>query len=456
MPGRGAVTTKDRQTLVDLEIDVAPSRGPDLVNFLARTRSKGGYRALRRRMTSPLPSANAIRDVHRTLRFVQTHRMLFDTIPGEADLSALVSYLDAPFDTVQSTAGLRGRIEGWWTAKRYREMYGVAKRGGEVISSFLLCMKTLSSIPDASLLEAISNEIRAIIESPPIESLLIESAGKTARHILHCDHTARRVVRTYFERLLQLVFEVDALVSMWDVTAEKGYVLPDIDEDCNEIVVEGLVHPFVRNPVANSFRLDSGTLLFITGPNTAGKSTFLKACGAAILLAQTGMGVPARRFRTPVFDVILTVFPSRDNLQAGLSHFQVEARRMASVASLAAKGRRCLIILDELFCGTNAVDCYAANVEVLGALASANHCMAIVSSHLDTLAQDLGQLDCVEFACFVSQTGAEEPSFDYRIRAGVATQHLGSHVLQSEGLYQALSALRLRGQPASKTKGSVT
>lgn len=166
------------------------------------------------------------------------------------------------------------------------------------------------------------------------------------------------------EQILQAgaaVASVDALASLADVAHDLGYVRPTIDESEILDIVDGR-HPVVEMHVGqgefvpNSCRIDTGKeqLLLITGPNMAGKSTYMRQVAHIVLMAQMGGFVPAASAQIGVVDRVFTRVGAADNLASGDSTFMVEMRETAAILSGAT--RRSLVVLDEVGRGTSTFD----------------------------------------------------------------------------------------------------
>jgi DNA mismatch repair protein MutS len=157
------------------------------------------------------------------------------------------------------------------------------------------------------------------------------------------------------------VAAVDACAGLADLAHRSGYVRPLVD-DGESIEIEEGRHPVVERSVAagefvpNDCRLDPAThqVLLLTGPNMAGKSTYMRQVAHIVLLAQMGSFVPARSARIGVVDRIFTRVGAADNLARGESTFMVEMRETAAI--LAGATRRSLVILDEVGRGTSTFD----------------------------------------------------------------------------------------------------
>jgi len=154
---------------------------------------------------------------------------------------------------------------------------------------------------------------------------------------------------------------LDVLLALADLAHERHYVRPEMSEDGELVIVDGR-HPvieamslserFVPNDV--TMDTDENQILIITGPNMAGKSTFMRQVALITLMAQMGSLVPARSARIGVVDRIFTRVGASDNLARGQSTFMVEMTETANILNHATS--RSLIVLDEIGRGTSTFD----------------------------------------------------------------------------------------------------
>src|SRR5581483_6137635 len=160
--------------------------------------------------------------------------------------------------------------------------------------------------------------------------------------------------------------ELDVLAGFAEVAVQRGYVRPELDEGL-ELEITGGRHPVVEAAleaatvqvgqpsafVPNDCRLSAGgeQIVILTGPNMAGKSTYLRSVALIVLLAQVGSFVPAQRARIGLVDRIFTRVGAQDDLAAGQSTFMVET---ASILRHATE--RSLVVLDEIGRGTSTYD----------------------------------------------------------------------------------------------------
>ncbi|MDZ7372553.1 MAG: DNA mismatch repair protein MutS [candidate division KSB1 bacterium] len=175
----------------------------------------------------------------------------------------------------------------------------------------------------------------------------------------------RRLAASQAARILEngrLLARLDCLASFAQVAHEYDYTRPEVDEG-EEILIEEGRHPVVERLlppgeqfVPNDTRLNNREqqILIITGPNMAGKSTYLRQVALIVLMAQAGSFVPARRARIGVVDKIFTRVGASDNLAGGESTFLAEMNETANILNNATP--RSLIILDEIGRGTSTFD----------------------------------------------------------------------------------------------------
>jgi len=159
-----------------------------------------------------------------------------------------------------------------------------------------------------------------------------------------------------------LIAMLDCFLGFARVARERNYVRPELDESTSLDIAAGR-HPVVETMlpagerfVPNNTRLDteSKQLAIVTGPNMAGKSSYLRQNALIILLAQIGSFVPAKRARLGIVDKIFTRVGAQDNIAAGESTFLVEMHEAANILNNATK--RSLILLDEVGRGTSTFD----------------------------------------------------------------------------------------------------
>jgi DNA mismatch repair protein MutS len=163
------------------------------------------------------------------------------------------------------------------------------------------------------------------------------------------------------QQVADVLATLDVVLGLSELAHERNYVVPEMDDSGDLVIVEGR-HPVIEAMslserfVANDVALDTreNQILIITGPNMAGKSTFMRQIALITLMAHMGSLVPARSARIGVVDRIFTRVGASDNLARGQSTFMVEMTEAANILNHATP--RSLIVLDEIGRGTSTFD----------------------------------------------------------------------------------------------------
>lgn len=243
--------------------------------------------------------------------------------------------------------------------------------------------------------------------------------------------------------LLQDYAQLDAWYSMAKVTIEKKFCFPEFT-DTNDpyIDAEGLYHPLISNAVPYDIQITrEKNFLFLTGANMAGKSTFIKSVGVAVFLAHTGMGVPAKKLKLSFFDGLLSNINVIDNIAKGESYFFNEVQRIRNTIIKINDNRKWLILIDELFKGTNVHDAMKCSVAVIEGLLKIKNSLFILSTHLYEISQDLKHHPNIFFRYFETGIQNEELFFNYQLRDGVSDDRMGYLILKQEGVIDLIKKL---------------
>lgn len=203
------------------------------------------------------------------------------------------------------------------------------------------------------------------------------------------DRIAGEIVR--LQTLADVLAQADALQSMAEVSAARGYVKPAITDGYRLRITDGR-HPVVEAVleeerfVANDTELseERGSVLLITGPNMAGKSTYMRQVALIVIMAQIGCFVPAKSAEIPIIDRIFTRIGAADDLIGGQSTFMVEMMDIRVMTEKATP--RSLVIIDELGRGTSTNEGMAIAQAVIEYLHDQIGCKTLVSTHFHELA----------------------------------------------------------------------
>jgi DNA mismatch repair ATPase MutS len=289
---------------------------------------------------------------------------------------------------------------------------------------------------ESSTLRHRGNTLLGLLSTLDIQTLGVLCGRRSPIVQMRFDRLARLTAKGTLQELVALVASVEAMWSMAFAAADLQWSYP---EPSDRFRVEGLCHPLLRDQGAhNNLDLDPRTrVCIITGPNMAGKSTFIKAVGIALLLAHAGCGVPARSMEFQPMAGIFAAIQVADDLRRGESLYLAELRRVKSLAMLLQQ-QSAIAILDELFRGTNILDANDATVAVLSRLVEHPSALIFVASHLTDTVSLLSADSRVRVFCFTANNVEDQPVFDYRLREGVSRQRLGMSLLRREGVLELL------------------
>ncbi|MFD2612125.1 DNA mismatch repair protein MutS [Paenibacillus gansuensis] len=274
---------------------------------------------------------------------------------------------------------------------------------------------------EALILEA--EEKMVDIEYDLFLKLRLRIAGETAR----------------LQRLAETIAAVDVYQSLGTVSAANQYKRPEIIESY-ELEIQGGRHPIIESMmdggkfVANETELTSEQtrMLLITGPNMAGKSTYMRQVALICIMAQIGCFVPASSARIPLTDRIFTRIGAADDLLSGQSTFMVE---MSDIQVMTEKAtERSLVIIDELGRGTSTGEGMSIAQAVIEHLHHHIGCKTLVSTHFHELAHLEESLRYLSNACMAVQESGEKVTFLRKLISGAASTSYGIYCARLAGL----------------------
>ncbi|MCB1646797.1 MAG: hypothetical protein KDI36_15165 [Pseudomonadales bacterium] len=442
----GSAMLIDQQTIDDLRIFSKDDNDRSIFQLCNSTRSSGGAKALRRRMAQPFAEVRQIRATQISLQFIMANRRLFDALPSAWLMGRTDHYINDIQPIVTATNPVEFHLEAlslWWTQNRY---YLGIVHGTRLCHQYLLAVTTFLQQPE---LQSATGELRQLLDdlSVALQAAQPDNMKEPGKYrwfgeVLREDQHFRLFCKPPLQQLLKLLYELDALIALADTSENNNLTMPQVMENELFVTATGLRHPLLDNPVSNPLHLSQqGRVLFLTGPNMAGKTTYLRAFATAIYMAHLGMGVPAASFQFSPADVLFSSISLSDDQLDGISYFRAEALRVRDIARAVGAGQRVVAVLDEPFKGTNVKDALDASQAIIERFAVRPDCLFIFSSHLIELSdvlQDHPQVDC---RYFEADEREGRLRFDYRIHQGISLQRLGMRVLEEEGIFEALDSL---------------
>ncbi|MFV0352538.1 MAG: DNA mismatch repair protein MutS [Oscillospiraceae bacterium] len=268
------------------------------------------------------------------------------------------------------------------------------------------------------------------------------------------------------QRTAASVAELDVLVSFAQVAMENNYVRPAVDDTAVVDITEGR-HPVVEKMqkgalfVPNDTHMDceDNRMQIITGPNMAGKSTYMRQTAIIILMAQVGSFVPATACRTGICDALFTRVGASDDLSQGQSTFMVEMTEVAEILQKATP--KSFVILDEIGRGTSTFDGMSIAQSVVEYMAGREWglgCKTMFATHYHELTEMENSIDGVKNYNIAVKKRGDNITFLRRIVRGPADDSYGIQVAKLAGLpdqvtdraKQVLKVLEASGNKANR------
>ena len=249
----------------------------------------------------------------------------------------------------------------------------------------------------------------------------------------------RNKVKEYIVKLqaiAHIISEIDVLQSFATIAEENNYVRPTFSHNNEVNIIENrhpVIEKVINNYVKNDIKFDKNTnILLITGPNMAGKSTYMRQFAITVIMAQMGSFVPADEAFLPIFDKIFTRIGASDDLVSGESTFMVEMNEANYAMKKATENS--LILFDELGRGTATFDGMALAQSIIEYIHDNIKCKTLFSTHyheLTDLENNLKHLKNIHVSAHLEDGNI---TFLHKIEEGSIDKSYGIHVARLAGL----------------------
>ncbi len=443
----------DQTSLIELGLLPDAAGTWPLATWLDHTHARRGHDALRRLIATPLHDIDALQTRQALLLALApiAPRLAWRALYELAD--QVERYLGSSMVTVPEAFVARIVFSA-----RYGDIVAEVAKGLRAVDALCTLSESvhtlLSTVPqDAAIVplmqacaRAAGDPHRAVLRAAVQQDAASSLAGLDAMvrdassHHIGTEHPP---LREGLVALIQAIPLLDALCSLAIASASLNGALPTLlPRGTPGIAFEELRHPLLPTSVTNDVHLEaSERVLFLTGPNMAGKSTLLRAFGIAVYSAHLGMAVSARAARVPVHDQLLVSITVHDNILRGESLYLAEVRRVRTIVEAVDRGDAVLAIFDEVFRGTNISDATQATMLLVDGLAHATCGTFVIASHLASVAES--RADHAGVSCWCLEVEADDiaPRFTYRVRPGVSNVQLGLVLLEREGVGPVLRRL---------------
>ena len=420
----------DEQTIEDLGLFGKRDSGGiyDLYNHV---HTRGGEAVLEEMFRNPLSDRE---EINKRSNIIERFSQLRAAFPFNASMFDMAEkYL---MDT-----------QGFSKQAGHKSMLSEKEIHNGVTSVIELMQRTKHFIETAAVMGiaayAPERESMAALLADPVFQPVLKEIGKgklSFTAVAAYDVLFRFRERNKIDQLLRHIYSLDVYMSVAKVAVDRNFVFPKaLAKGSGELRLEGVYHPELKNPVGNDIAMDPGkNLVFLTGANMAGKSTFLRSLSTAMYLAHMGFPVAARLMEFSIMDGIYTTINLPDNLGIGASHFYAEVLRVKQVATELSRGKSLFIIFDELFRGTNVKDAHEASVAISLSFARKKNSLFIISSHIIEAGEELKQLPNIGFLYLPTRMNGHTPEYTYRLEQGITDDRHGMIIIRNEGILDLL------------------
>ena len=434
----------DKQTLDDLAI-FGNNRTKSVYDIFNRTRTRGGAKILEEMFLYPLSDADQINERSDVIRYYR-------------DIEAEFPFRGEIFDTMEFYLSNTDRRTQLMTqdntlGRKFKNLVGTDTEYTQIHNGIVCCIELLNTL-DAFLknskadaenktIAELTANLRGLLGNEKWSWYVSEKGKKKLGYeqAVVYDRVLRFEERDKLMKILYYVYLLDVYMAVANVAKERGFVFAKAHpNDKNRLVMKGMFHPFLTKPVGNTITVDENSnVIFLTGANMAGKSTFMKSFGITVFLAHVGFPVPAKEMEFSVQNGMFTTINLPDNLNMGYSHFYAEVLRVKKVAQQVRQTQHLVVVFDELFRGTNVKDAYDATVAVTEAFAGIRNCTFIISTHIIEAGEGLkAKCDNINFVYLPTKMEGSKPIYTYTLAPGVTDDRHGMMIVNNEHIIEII------------------
>ena len=431
----------DKQSLDELNL-MGKFRQGSVYFLFNQMKTRGGEQLLDQLFKQPLVDEAAINERTAIFRFFQEKGLNF---PFDAQqVSLMREYVDASAE--------QGRLASYGNimVKKVLSILTRDERYKSLIQGLQATIVTLKKCygfaAELSGMEGPyqrrANEIKQILDTPSLSALIETDIYKaiSVRTIATYDHLLKNKINGEIKGVLDFIAEVDVNIVVGHVAATRGFTYAKaLPKALNALKAMDLKHPCIDKAIGNNIEMQKhSNVIFLTGANMAGKSTWMKSIGISMYLAHIGFPVAAASMEFSVREGIYSSINVADNIALGYSHFYAEVVRVKNAAEATATGKHLLLMFDELFKGTNVKDAFDGTLAVTEAFSEYVNCLFIVSTHIIEVGETLKARDNIQFTYMPTVMEGDVPRYTFRLRNGITEDRQGMMIIRNEGIIELM------------------
>lgn len=434
----------DKQTISDLNL-MGKYKAGSIFNLFDRVKTKGGESLLEEMFRSPLTNAAAINKRTSAIKYLGNLHINFNIDRDAIDSAS--QYI------TEGNSGNRLSVilvcykekiqEQLYRSQKFQMLREHIRSVQELLQAAgNLLQQLIAKQNQENPCLALQNRLDSIINTPAIKKFTVKKPDNVYQ-VAQCDYLFRNKYRHDLEELLRILYKFDVYFSVAEVAASRRFTYAFAQEkDQNAPVLieaKNLKHPALNKAVGNDIALNKKeNLLFLTGANMAGKSTWMKTLGVSFYLAHMGFPVAADAMQFRVMEGMFTSINVPDDISIGWSHFYAEVMRVKLVATEVSQGRKLFVLFDELFKGTNVKDAYDATLAITRRFLKYRKCAFVISTHITEVGEALMEAPNIQFRYMPTVMKGVVPHYTYDLTQGITTDRQGMIIIRNEKILELL------------------
>lgn len=435
--------TIDNQSLDELGL-LGKFRQGSVYFLFNQVKTRGGEQLLDQLFKQPLTDAQAINDRTAIFQFFREAQLQFPFDPQQVML--MREYVDAANGQGKFASYLNILVKKTLSGLTRDDRYKTLIQGLQ--ATIVVLKKCCSFVTELSMLQGpyqqSANEIKQILNAPQLSRLLETDIYRSisVATIAEYDYLLKGRLSEQVGRILDFLAEADVNIAVGNVAKTKEFVFAEaLPKSANTLNAVDLKHPCIDGAIGNTIEMrEESNVIFLTGANMAGKSTWMKSIGISMYLAHIGFPVAARSMAFSVREGICSSINVSDNIALGYSHFYAEVVRVKNAADATATGRHLLLMFDELFKGTNVKDAFDGTLAVTEAFSEYKNCLFIVSTHIIEVGEALKGRNNIQFTYMPTVMEAGVPKYTYRLKNGITEDRQGMMIIRNEGILELIGS----------------
>lgn len=434
----------DSLTLNDLSI----LKGEDaLYSLLAKCNTNEGNELLWRKLQQPLSSIKAIKEYQEAIQFWLSMEQDFSWKSTNGAIIMIQQFLKSNEFTEKVNHDIALQVNTWMKQLVNKDSLQHINFLSEQLSEVVKDASTLQQIWNSAeehfpaYFQKDKERLNEILAEAHFADFLTLTPQTLVAKKIALVHAMKRYGRGGLEDLIQIVAKIDLIHTLAQKVKQDHWVLPTfVEHQSITFEAEGLYHPLVNQAKAYNITFQPpNKFLLLTGANMSGKSTFMRTIGIAAVLAHCGFPVPASSLKLTCYNALITQINVQDDLSKGESYFYAEVLRMKQTAQRIQQQGNNLIIMDELFKGTNVHDAYECSWAVVNGLSSRQDNLVLLSTHLHELADRAKDTHGLFFKYFETLIHVDKSfKFTYQLKDGISKDRIGYSLLVQEGVIDLL------------------